>query len=211
MPLTAATIETLVKIAGSIFDRFVKPPKKRQFPELISDDLVSIGLATGYFFNFIDMTAKTMQYAGGLNIYSTNADNKPDTEKEAEYYSKDNIRVEIIMPQRLHANNFAACEQEFTQYKRGFFYSEANGRYYGINYATMETRNNKMLRIIDYARPVTAAKPFYEQILMVATEAEDKWEKTQVAEIAAFKKTLDVLLNRAYGTLPNKLNYMDIG
>ena len=46
---------------------------------------------------------------------------------------------------------------------------------------------------------------------MVATEAADKWEKTQVAEIAAFKKTLDVLLNRSYGTLPNKLNYMDIG
>ena len=42
-------------------------------------------------------------------------------------------------------------------------------------------------------------------------KAADKWEKTQVAEIAAFKKTLDVLLNRSYGTLPNKLNYMDIG
>lgn len=75
----------------------------------------------------------------------------------------------------------------------------------------METSRDPILRIVDYARPVIAAKPFYEQVLMVATEAADTWEKTQVAEIAAFKKTLDILLNRSYGTLPNKLNYMDIG
>lgn len=211
MPLSAAAIETAVTLAHSIFNRFIKPPKKRQYPELINDNLVSIGLATGYFFNFLDMTAKTMQYAGGLDIYSSNADRKPDLTKEAVHYSKDNIKVEIILPKRLDSNNFAACENEFTLYKSGFFYSEANGRYYGINYAIMETNKDTILRIVDYARPVIASKPFYEQILMVATEAEDKWEKTQVAEIAAFKKTLDTLLNRSYGTLPNKLNYMDIG
>ena len=211
MPISAVAIETAVSLAYSIFDRFIKPQKKRLYPELINDNLVSIGLATGYFFNFLDMTAKTMQYAGGLNIYASTADRKPDLTRDAVRYSKENIKVEIILPKRLDANNFAACEKEFTQYKSGYFYSEANGRYYGINYATMETNTSSILRIVDYARPVTASKPFYEQILMVATEAEDKWEKTQVAEIAAFKKTLDTLLNRAYGTLPNKLNYMDIG
>jgi hypothetical protein len=211
MPLSASAIETVINIAGSILDRFIKPPKKRQYPELIRDDLVSIGLATGYFFNFLDMTAKTIQYSGGLDIYSSTVDNKPDLNNQSTRFLKDNIKVEIIMPKRLHSDNFAACEKEFTQYKRGFFYSEANGRYYGINYAIMETNKDSVLRIIDYARPVIAAKPFYEQILMVATEAADKWEQTQVAEIAAFKKTLDILLNRSYGTLPNKLNYMDIG
>jgi hypothetical protein len=211
MTLTAASIETVINIAGSILDRFFKPPEKRQYAELLRDDLVSIGLATGYFFNFLDMTAKTIQYTGGLDIYSSTVNNQPDLKNQSTRFLKDNIKVEIIMPKRLHSDCFAACEKEFTQYKRGFFYSEAHGRYYGINYAVMETNKDSVLRIIDYARPVIAAKPFYEQILMVATEAEDKWEKTQVAEIAAFKKTLDILLNRSYGTLPNKLNYMDIG
>jgi hypothetical protein len=211
MPITTATIEVVVGYAHSIFNRFIKPPEKRQYPDLLNDNLVSIGLATGYFFNFIDMTAKTMQYAGALDIFTSTADRKPDLTKPAVRYLKDNIKVEIIIPKRLDGNNFAACEKEFSQYKSGFFYSEANGRYYGINYATMETNKDTILRIVDYARPVTASKPFYEQILMVATEADDKWENTQVAEIAAFKKTLDVLLNRSYGTLPNKLNYMDIG
>jgi hypothetical protein len=210
MYLTASTIETVINIAGSILDRFIKPPKKRKYPELISDELVSIGLATGYFFNFLDMTAKTIQYSGGLDIYSSTIDNKPN-KSQSTHFSTDNIKVEIIMPKRLHADNFTACEKEFTQYKRGFFYSEANLRYYGINYAIMETNKDLVLRIVDYARPVIAAKPFYEQILMVATEDEEKWEKTQVAEIAAFKKTLEVLLNRSFGTLANRLNYIDIG
>ena len=201
----------VINIAGSILDRFIKPPKKRQFPELISDDLVSIGLATGYFFNFLDMTAKTIQYTGGLDIYSSTADNKPDLKGQSKRFLKDNIKVEIIMPKRLHGDNFAACEKEFAQYKKGFFYSEANRRYYGINYAIMETNKYSILRIIDYARPVIAAKPFYEQILMISTENDEKWERTQIAEIEVFKKTLYILLNRTYVTLQNKLSYMDIG
>jgi hypothetical protein len=211
MSLSVATIETVVGFAHSIFNRFIKPPEKRVYPELLNDNLVSIGLATGYFFNFLDMTAKTIQYTGGLEIYTSTPDRKPDLTKPATLYSKDNIKVEIIVPKRLDSNNFAACEREFEQYKSGYFFSEANKRYYGINYALMETNKDTILRIVDYARPVIASKPFYEQILLIATEAEEKWEKTQVAEIAAFKKTLEVLLNRSYGSLPNKLNFIDIG
>ncbi len=210
MPLTALAIETIVDIANAIFTSFIKP-EKRKYPELINDNLVSIGLATGYFFNFIDMTAKTIQYTGGLDIYSSTADRKPDLTKPAIHYSKDNIKVEIIMPKRLNMYNFAACEKEFTLYKTGFFFSEANGRNYGVNYATMETNKDTILRIVDYARPIIASKPFYEQILMVPIETDERWENTQLAEITAFKKTLEVLLNRSYGTLPNKLSFMDIG
>ena len=211
MSLSLATIETVVGIADSIFNRFIKPADKRLHPELINDNLVAIGLATGYYFNFLDMTAKTMQYTGGLDIYSATPDRKPDVSVPAKRYLKDNIKVEVIIPKRLDVNNFESCEKEFSQYKSGFFYSEANQRFYGINYALMETNSDTILRIVDYARPVIACKPFYEQILLVATEAEDKWEKTQVAEIAAFKKTLEVLLNRSYGALPNRLNFLDIG
>lgn len=211
MSLSAASIESVISIAGSILDRYLKPTTKRQFNDLVRDELVSIGLATGYFFNFLDMTAKTIQYTGSIEVFSSTKDGKRDLETKPMRFLKDNIKVEIIMPKRLQSENFAACEREFELYKKGFFYSQAHGRYYGINYSIMETSRDPILRIVDYARPVIAAKPFYEQVLMVATEAADTWEKTQVAEIAAFKKTLDILLNRSYGTLPNKLNYMDIG
>ena len=160
MALSVAAIETVVGFAHAIFNRFIKPAEKRQYPELINDNLVSIGLATGYFFNFLDMTAKTMQYTGGLDIYPSTADGKPDRTKPAVRYLKDNIKVEIIIPKRLDANNFAACEKEFAQYKIGYFYSEANSRPYGIRYATMETNKDTILRIVDYARPVAASNRF---------------------------------------------------
>lgn len=127
MSLSAASIESVISIAGSILDRYLKPTTKRQFNDLVRDELVSIGLATGYFFNFLDMTAKTIQYTGSIEVFSSTKDDKPDLETKPMRFLKDNIKVEIIMPKRLQSENFAACEREFELYKKDFFIHRPTG------------------------------------------------------------------------------------
>jgi hypothetical protein len=209
--LTAKALETTIGIAHAIVNRIINPPPKRLYKDLICDDMISIGLAVGYYNNFLDLVSKTMVYSGGLTVYTSTADDKPATDVPGVKYAEENIKMEIIIPKRLDGEAFEACRKEFQQYQKGFFYSEANKRHYGINYGVVKTESGSYLRIIDLARPVMASKPFYEQIMRVATEEDERWPKTQVAEIAAFKKTLQVLQQRHYGTLVNKLTFNDIG
>jgi hypothetical protein len=67
------------------------------------------------------------------------------------------------------------------------------------------------LTIIDLARPIMSAKYYYENIVKLDTgdDTDEKWLKTQVAEITAFKETLRGLQKRGYGVLVNKLDFRE--
>jgi hypothetical protein len=86
-----------------------------------------------------------------------------------------------------------------------------NKRFYGINYALNEMPAKTELTIIDLARPIMSAKQYYENIVKLDTgnDADEKWLKTQVAEITAFKETLRGLQKRGYGVLVNKLDFRE--
>jgi hypothetical protein len=166
-------------------------------------DLISIGLAVGYFYNFLDPVSRVIDN-DALTLYS-----EPTGGASRQFKSED-VSVQIIVPQRLEGAAFKRCDDEFKSLHKGFILMTENRRYYGINYELTELPSRTTLTIVDLARPVMAAKRYYEEILKFNTEdTNEKWIKTQLAELTAFKETLRRLQKRGYGSLVNKLDFRE--
>jgi hypothetical protein len=183
-----------IKAVERFFDGVGKP----------ESTVVSIGLAVGYYYNFLDPVSDVIE-RDELSLYSTPAGG------ESRQFKSEDVRVLIILPGRLEVTAFQRCEEEFKALHKGFIYLSQNKRYYGINYALTELPGRTELAIVDLARPIMSAKRYYEDIVKLDTheEADEKWLKIQVAEITAFKETLRRLQKRGYGALVNKLDFRE--
>jgi len=170
------------------------------------NDLISIGLAVGYYYNFLDTISGVID-RGEFEIFETNAGG------ESQRFQPDEVRVQIIVPSRLDVHAFQRCEHEFNSLNKGFVYLNQNKRYYGINYSVAVLPTRKELTIVDLARPIMSAKRYYEDIVRLETygDKNEKWLKIQKSEIVAFKESLRRLQERGYGGLVNKLDFLERG
>lgn len=167
------------------------------------EELVSPGVAVGYFYNFIDPMSQLIEM-DHLEVFKDEGDGTSQKFKSAD------VRLQVIVPKQLSVTAFKNCENEFGSHTRGKVNLARNKRIYGINYFT-DTQGR--ITIVDLARPIMSVKRFYEDIQRINTsnETDTEWLKTQLAEITAFKETLNNLQKRGYGTLVNQLYYNDIG
>lgn len=165
---------------------------------------ISVGLAVGYYYNFLDPVSGEID-RDELELYSSPTDTSPKK------YKAQDVRVQIIIPSRLDVQAFQRCEEEFKATHKGFIFLRQNKRYYGINYALTELPTKSELTIIDLARPIMSAKRYYEDILKQDThdDSDEKWVKSQIAEITAFKEAIRRLQKRGYGALVNKLDFRE--
>jgi hypothetical protein len=203
--LTAAAIDVAKELGISVVKRFFQPKDKKE------QDLVSIGLAVGYFYNFLDPLNNVLAN-NVFNLYEPTDNKETSLENPKTSYSIDDVNVEVIIPKRLDVEAKAACENEFKKFDKGYFYLPQNNRFYGINYFTAKVGNTQRLTIVDFARPALAAKRYYEEILGIRPYKNDeKWFKTQISELTAFKESLMNLQQLGYGVLVNKLSFREIG
>lgn len=185
-----------VKAVKGLFDLSKKEDK----------DLISIGLAVGYFYNFLDPISSVIrndelelhsdQLSGGSKLFNSEA-----------------VKFQILIPSRLDVHAFHSCEAEYKDYDKGEVYLKQNKRFYGVNFSIQTLAKKETLIITDVARPLMAVKRYYEEILKIDTsdKLKNKWLKTQASEIAAFKETIRILQERGYGVLPNKIDFQERG
>ncbi|MDB5208182.1 MAG: hypothetical protein JWR72_3257 [Flavisolibacter sp.] len=205
--LSVAAAETAFEIGITVVKRFFQPAAKKE------QDIISIGLAVGYFYNFLDPVSSVIQDDEFTLYQPLEKDKAVTLESPYVTYESENINMQIIIPKRLDVEAFKACEDEFKPYTKGFIYLKRNKRFYGINYFTAQIGKNQRLTIVDLARPVMAVKRYYEEILGIKTyvDGDEKWFKSQISEIAAFKESLKNLQKLGYGVLVNKLSFCDVG
>jgi len=118
-------------------------------------DLVSVGLAVGYFYNFLNVFYENIEHTPTIELFD-----KPE-DKEGHKYDTETIEVQVILPKRLDDDAFRSCEKDFGDTKKGSIFLHKQKRYYGINYILAQ----QGLIVLDLARPLMAVKPFYEDIL----------------------------------------------
>jgi hypothetical protein len=198
------SIDAALALGVSFVDRFFQEKARKK------EDLVSVGLAVGYFYNFLE-PLKNVLANDAFKLYKP--EDKKDVTKDSPRtdYNIDDVDVQIILPKRLDVEAIAVCETEFKRSNRGFFYLPQNNRFYGINYIESTVNNRACLSIIDFARPSLAAKRFYEEILGIQTDEDQRWASAQYAELAAFKHSLVKLQKRGFGVLVNKIHFREIG
>jgi hypothetical protein len=167
-------------------------------------DLISVGLAVGYFYNFLDLISDVIK-RDEVKLYDRAED------KDGRYYDAETVEVQVILPGRLDVSAYDRCEQDFKATKKSFIFLSRQSRWYGINYTTIQRGNKRGVVITDLARPLMAVKRFYEDILRYDThdKTDVKWLKAQLSEINAFKETLRRLQERGYGTLVNRLDFRE--
>jgi hypothetical protein len=159
-------------------------------------DLISVGLAVGYFYNFIAVCYDTIQHEGTITLRD-----KPD-DKE---YDAEMVEMQIILPTQLNVNVFNRCEAALNETQKGSILLKKQKRPYGFNYTPVRRGDKAGIAIADLARPLMAVKRFYEDILGYKTHdtTDMKWAKAQLSEVNAFKETLKRLQMRGYGVWPN--------
>lgn len=201
----AAAIDIVKDVSTDILKRFFQPKTKKE------QDVVSVGLAVGYFYNFLEPLNNVLAN-NVFELYTPGVNEEPSLKSPKVKYTMDNVTVEVIIPKRLDGEAKASCEKEFKDNAKGYFYLPANSRFYGINYRLSKTNDLERLTIVDFARPALAAKRYYEEILGMRTfNEEEKWFRIQLTELTAFKTALTNLQKLGYGVLINKLYFKEIG
>jgi hypothetical protein len=165
-------------------------------------DLISVGLAVGYFYNFLNVISGVIQN-NQVTLYEKAGD------KDGRRFERDTVAVQVILPARLDTGVY---EEEFRKTNKSFILLEGQGRMYGINYNPIQRGDKAGIVIVDLARPLMSVKRFYEEILHYPThdDVDVKWIKAQKSEIVAFKETLLQLQKRGYGALVNRLAFIEI-
>jgi Prokaryotic STING domain len=172
-------------------------------------DLISVGLAVGYFYNFLDVISGAIDNTRIITLYEAK-DGKPGD--KCQQYDSETVEVQLILPRRLDVGVYQRCEEDFKRTTKGIILLEKQKRWYGINYNTVKQGEKDGIVIKDLARPLMAVKHFYEKILGYRTndQIDTKWLKAQLSEINAFKETLRRLQELGYGALVNRLHFLEI-
>jgi hypothetical protein len=194
-------IDAGLKLADRAVNKIFSPKKADPEPMLMS-----LGLAVGYYYNFLDVVAQ--QLSVGSITLNDKANPKPGEGNETEF-DLDATKIQIIVPAKLEVSSFQLCVADFEQSLKGSVLLKAQKRYYGINYRISDLGSTKLLTIIDLAPPAMALKRYYEDVAGVKTYSGDndaRWRELQKAELAAFAETLKRLQERGYGILANKLD-----
>lgn len=168
--------------------------------------LASIGLAVGYYYNFIDPLLAS--FAGDkAKLFSMIKDGEPPRFHSKGEFKLANVRMQIIIPSRLDDALFSRCEEDFGSCRKGFFYSPHHRRYLGVNYSIRKSSGRSELTIVDLARTLMAVKRYYQDFRKIDPQKElDAWRKIEAAEITAFKESLRWLLSHRW---KNQLDFKE--
>ena len=191
-------VDVALRLAEKAVNKLFETPKGEDDRQLISP-----GLAVGYFYNFLDVISGELRR--GFSLKKENGSEMAVNE--------DNANIEIIIPKWLRPTAFTSCERELKNADKGHILLTGQGRNYGINYRISSSGKIKTTTIVDLARPVMALKQYYENIIKIDTDPEsgaDQWRRIQLAEVEAFKKTLQRLQQRGYGVLVNRLTFREL-
>src|SRR5438874_1956761 len=130
---------------------FINQKKDSEIP------LVSPGLAVGYYYNFLDIMSSQLRYGA----FQLRKDSAPGTEQGPDAtFDLERTTLQIILPTRLDGESFRSCEAELKESNKGFLFLNGQGRYYGVNYRTINTGGADRVTIIDFARPAMALKRY---------------------------------------------------
>jgi hypothetical protein len=194
------------KLGERVLARVFSPPKKGDEPILMAP-----GVATGYYYNFLDVIGQ--QLSSGTVTLNDNP--RPAEGGGVETtFNLDTTSIQVILPARLDGSAFKSCDAEFDLSQKGSVYLAVNRRHYGVNYRISEINAKKYLTIIDYARPVTSLKRYYEDVQRMDTfpdTADRRWTELQKAELMVFEQTLRRLQARGYAMLQDKLDFVRRG
>src|SRR6476646_11819089 len=105
MPLiTAATAGSAIEIGIKVVKRFFQASEKKE------QDLVSIGLAVGYFYNFLDPVNSVIQDDDFTLFQPAENDAPLSLESPKTKFDSENVNMQVIIPKRLDVEAFKACE-----------------------------------------------------------------------------------------------------
>ena len=186
-----------LKLANTVVSKVFSQKKVEKEPTLMS-----LGLAVGYYYNFLDVIGR--QLSTGSVTLNQGASDGSETN-----FDLAATRIQIIVPERLDGSAFERCVAEFDRSLKGAVYLNEQRRNYGINYLVVDLAGSKQLTIIDLARPAMALKRYYEDVVHIDTYSggnDAHWRELQKAELAAFAETLKRLQERGYAQLANKLD-----
>jgi len=93
---------TINKVVSKAIDNFFDKSKKKD------TDIVSIGLAFGYFYNFLDPISALIE-RDELEIFDS--PNGTNSQK----FNAEDVRVQIIMPIHLNVYALQRCEEELAK------------------------------------------------------------------------------------------------
>lgn len=190
-----------LKLANTIVTQVFSQKKVEKEPTLMA-----LGLAVGYYYNFLDVIGR--QLSSGSVTLNDKLNPKPGEGTETNF-DLAATRIQIIVPERLDGGAFERCVGEFDRSLKGSVFLTEQKRNYGINYLITDVGGSKQLTIIDLARPAMALKRYYEDVVRIDTysgNSDNRWRELQKAELAAFAETLKRLQERGYAQLANKLD-----
>ena len=198
MPLEETAIKGAIAIGVEVVKKLFEGKKDDK-------DLISVGLAVGYFYNFLEVISGVID-RDEVDLYDEAKDKK-------QHYNAETVEVQVFLPARLDVSAFRSCEQEFKATKRGYISLKREGQIFGINYTTIQRGEKTGMVIIDLARSLMAVKRFYEEILHYNTngDTDPRWVNARGHEITAFEETLRRLQERGHGALVNRLQFRKLG
>jgi hypothetical protein len=186
-----------LKLANTVVSKVFSQKKVEKEPTLMS-----LGLAVGYYYNFLDVVGRQLS-TGSVTLNQGAGDGSQTT------FDLAATRIQVILPERLDGGAFERCTAEFDRSLKGSVYLNEQKRNYGINYLVVDLGASKQLTIVDLARPAMALKRYYEDVVRIDTFSgsnDNHWRELQKAELAAFAETLKRLQERGYAQLANKLD-----
>lgn len=189
--VATSAISTTVKSAIERY--FGKGSKAQPTPEETQYPIMSIPLAIGYYYNFIEkiedrlggdnLTVKRHYTVQGDQVFNTLALSEeqksrlPSNElnqlrsqkiEMAEFlgqYGTSAVSVELIYPKDLSNPAIRSCSAFlFEKTNQGSIESTVGGRPYGINYADIQPSESPEIRIVDYTRPVEVIPKYYQEV-----------------------------------------------
>jgi hypothetical protein len=190
-----------VEIAGKVidiaWDAFSTPvkdyiaqlftPKKGTGANALKySDGIAVGVAIGYFHNFLkplddtiandrllvfatemvetDITAAIAPAAlaaMGTDVAKQMSRQKVEKHALLDSYDADHFFLTILYPQKLENQNFGRVNDYLRkETQKGSYFNRPNARPYGINYKPL---NGDAIHIFDYARPIEAVWKYYRE------------------------------------------------
>ncbi len=199
--VATSTISTAV--INTIQRYFGKGTKSKVSPEEIKYPIISVPLAIGYYYNFIEkledrlagdnFTVKRHYVVQGAETLDklTLSDNQISQLTGSEWdqmrakkyemadfagqFDASAVRIELLYPKDLSNKAIRNCSAFLsTQTNRGSIESIVGGRPYGINFTALETGDTPSIEIVDYTRPIEVIPKFYQEVKGVGGMGSDQ-------------------------------------
>jgi hypothetical protein len=99
VPVEQLLVETEAKLGLEAVKKFFEGKKDDK-------DLISVGLAVGYFYNFLDLISDVIRRD------EVTLREKPD-DKDGRHFDADTVELQVILPARLDVAAYDRCERDF--------------------------------------------------------------------------------------------------